>query len=145
MKQLVFSVQHDWAGFILRITLALIMFPHGAQKFLGIFGGYGFRASLSYFTETMKLPWIIAVAVILIEFIAPISLLVGFAGKLWAVAIAMVMVGAIVTTNYKNGFFMNWFGNQAGEGYEYHLLMIGICVALMATGSGRLSIDSLIR
>jgi putative oxidoreductase len=30
---------------------------------------------------------------------------------------------------------MNWLGNQQGEGYEYHLLVIGICAALMLTGS----------
>ena len=28
---------------ILRLTLAVVMFPHGAQKTLGWFGGYGFR------------------------------------------------------------------------------------------------------
>jgi putative oxidoreductase len=54
------------------------------------------------------------------------------------------MLGAIITTNYKSGFFMNWFGTQTGEGFEYHLLIIGICIALLFTGSGRYSIDGII-
>jgi putative oxidoreductase len=54
------------------------------------------------------------------------------------------MMGAIITTNYSNGFFMNWFGNQKGEGYEYHLLVIGLCLALLFTGSGFYSVDRLL-
>jgi putative oxidoreductase len=36
----------------------------------------------------------------------------------------------------KNGFFMNWFGTQAGERYEYHLLVIGMALALIIAGGG---------
>jgi putative oxidoreductase len=55
------------------------------------------------------------------------------------------MIGAIITTNYKHGLFMNWFGNQAGEGFEYHLLVIGIGLTLLFSGSGKFSIDAVIR
>jgi putative oxidoreductase len=51
------------------------------------------------------------------------------------------MVEAIVTTHLPHGFFMNWFGKQQGEGYEYHLLVIGIAVALLVTGAGKWSVD----
>ncbi len=37
---------------------------------------------------------------------------------------------------------MNWFGNQEGEGYEFHLLVIGIALALVIAGGGTLSLDS---
>jgi NADPH:quinone reductase-like Zn-dependent oxidoreductase len=37
---------------------------------------------------------------------------------------------------------MNWFGQQQGEGYEYHLLVIGLAAALLVTGAGRWSIGS---
>ena len=43
-----------------------------------------------------------------------------------AFGIATVMVVAILTSTAANGFFMNWYGNQKGEGFEYHLLAIGL-------------------
>ncbi len=144
MKQLLFSTSHDVTGFILRIVLGAIMLPHGAQKLLGWFGGFGFTSTMKFFTDTMKLPWLIALLVITIEFIGSIALIAGFAARLWALAFIAIMLGAIVTTNYQHGLFMNWFGNQSGEGFEYHLLVIGICIAIMIVGSGRYSLDSLI-
>jgi putative oxidoreductase len=121
------------------------MFPHGAQKFFAWFGGYGFSATMDFFTKSMKLPWIISVLVILIELFGALGLMIGFASKVWALALMAIMIGAIYTTNIQNGFFMNWFGNQSGEGYEYHLLAIGICIAIMLTGSGKYSVDNLIQ
>jgi len=144
MKQLLFSTTQNWEGFILRILLGAIMLPHGAQKVFGWFGGYGFTASMKFFTESMKLSSIIAFLVIVIEFFGAVALLAGFASRLWALGFLFIMLGAIVTTNFKNGFFMNWFGNQAGEGYEYHLLVIGICLAIIIIGSGRYSMDGII-
>lgn len=141
MQQLLFATDNSWTGMILRITLALIMFPHGAQKLLGLFGGFGFQTTMKYFTETMKLPWLLSFLVILIEFVGPVGLVIGIASRLWAMLFLIVMIAAISTTNFQHGFFMNWFGNQKGEGYEYHLLMIGICIALMFTGGGRWSLD----
>jgi putative oxidoreductase len=144
MLQLLFSTDNTLAGLILRLTIGLIMLPHGAQKMLGLFGGYGLKATMRYFTETMQLPWFISLLVILIEFIGAIGLLLGFGSKIWAVLFIIVMIGAIVTTNYSNGFFMNWFGNQKGEGFEYHILVIGLCIALVVTGSGKLALDNLL-
>lgn len=145
MKDLLFNTQNDWTGFILRITVGAIMFPHGAQKLFGLFGGYGYNATMNFFTETLKLPAFISLLVIMIEFFGAVGLIAGFASKLWALLLICIMTGAIVTTNYKNGFFMNWFQNQAGEGYEYHLLVIGMCLALLLTGSGACSLDGLIK
>jgi putative oxidoreductase len=144
MKQLLFFSDGSWSGLILRITIALTMFPHGAQKLLGLFGGYGFKPTIDYFTNTMKLPWIIAILIVVIEFICPIALLIGVGSRLCSLLVIIIMTGAIITTNYKFGFFMNWFGTQTGEGFEYHLIVIGICIALLFTGSGKYSIDGII-
>lgn len=144
MKQLLFSTDNSYAGLLLRLSLGLIMFPHGAQKLVGWFGGYGFKNTMDYFIHTMKLSWPIAFLIIMIEFFAPVFLVFGFATKLSAILLAVIMVGAIITTNYQHGFFMNWFGNQNGEGFEYHLLVIAICLALLFSGSGKFSIDALI-
>jgi putative oxidoreductase len=145
MIQLLFGTQNDWSGFILRITVGVVMLPHGAQKLFGWFGGYGFSATMDFFTKSMKLPWIISVLIILIELFGAIGLILGFASKVWAFVLIVIMIGAVYTTNVKNGFFMNWFGNQSGEGYEYHLLIIGICIAIMLIGSGKYSFDNLIQ
>ena len=121
------------------------MLPHGLQKAFGFFGGFGFKATMAYFTDSMQLPWLIAFLVILIEVIAPLGLIVGVLSRVWALSIVVVMVGAIATTNARHGLFMNWFGTQDGEGYEYHLLMIGICLSVVIAGSGKLSIDRLLQ
>jgi putative oxidoreductase len=53
----------------------------------------------------------------------------------------MPNVGAIFMVHLPNGFFMNWYGNQKGEGFEFHLLAIAIAAALLLRGAGPFSID----
>jgi putative oxidoreductase len=125
---------------LLRLFLGVVFFPHGAQKLLGWFGGHGFAATMTGMTR-MGLPAVIAFLVILIEFFGAVSLLLGFLSRVSALGILAVMLGAILTVHLKNGFFMNWASTQNGEGFEYHLLVIGICLALMVMGSGRWSVD----
>ena len=67
MKAL-FNTDDGWSGLILRLTLGLVMLPHGAQKLLGWFGGFGFDGTMGFFTQKMGLPWIIAFLVIMGEF-----------------------------------------------------------------------------
>lgn len=136
-----FQTDDSWTGLILRLTLGLVMFPHGAQKLLGWYGGYGFSGTLGFFTDTMHLPWLIAFLVVIGESFGSVALLLGLLTRFTAASLAVIMVGAIVTTHLPHGFFMNWFGKQQGEGYEYHLLVIGIAVALLVTGAGRWSAD----
>ena len=121
--------------------LAVVIFPHGAQKVLGWFGGYGWDGTMGYLTGTIGLPTALAALVILIEFLGPIALLLGFCTRFAALGIVAVMVGAVQTVHRANGFFMNWTGKQGGEGYEYHLLAIGIALALILLGGGALSVD----
>lgn len=129
---------------ILRLTLALVFFPHGAQKVLGWFGGYGFTGTMGFFTGQMGLPYAIALLPVLTEFLAPFALAAGFFTRIAALAVAVDMLVAVLMVHMANGFFMNWFGNQKGEGFEYHLLAIGIAVALLVQGAGRLSVDQAI-
>jgi putative oxidoreductase len=135
----------DWTGLIIRMTLGLIIFPHGAQKMLGIFQGYGFSGTMRFFTHTMHLPWLVGFSVIIIEFFGSLSLIAGFASRLWSALLIMEMAGAVITTHGTNGFFMNWTGTQKGEGYEFHLLLVGLAAAILINGSGKFSVDEKIQ
>jgi putative oxidoreductase len=144
MKNRIFETKNDWTGLVTRLTIGLILFPHGAQKMLGWFGGYGFNGTMNFFTSSVGLPWIVAFMVIVIEFIGSLSLIAGFASRLWALLTIILMIGIVFTVHLNNGFFMNWFGNQKGEGYEYHLLVIGLSLSSLIAGSGKYSVDRII-
>ncbi len=134
------ATNDDILQLILRLTLGIVIFPHGAQKLLGWFGGYGFSATMKAMTD-MGLPAVIVFLVIVAEFFGSLGLITGFLTRFSAFGISVVMLGAIFTVHAKVGFFMNWFGQQQGEGFEYHLLVLGIALALMIRGGGRLSVD----
>lgn len=146
MYQRLFSTdKNDTTALVLRLTLGLVMFPHGAQKALGWFGGYGFTGTMGFFTEQMQIPALFAFLAIAAEFAGSLGLITGLLTRLSAFGIGAVMVVAVLTSHLGNGFFMNWYGNQKGEGFEYHLLAIGIAVALVLRGGGRASLDLLLK
>src|SRR5215510_2240569 len=122
MKAL-FQTDKGWSGFILRVTLGLVMFPHGAQKLLGWYGGFGFEGTMGFFTTQMGMPWLVAFLIVIAESFGSLALLAGFLTRFVAASLAVIMVGAISMVHLPHGFFMNWFGKQQGEGYEYHLLV----------------------
>ncbi len=127
---------------IIRLGLGIVMFPHGAQKMLGWFGGFGFTNTANALSG--MIPYFIAVLVILIEFFGALGLIFGFFTRLSALGIAVVMTGAALKLHIHNGFFMNWMGKQAGEGFEFHILTIAMAVVLMIWGGGKLSVDGMI-
>lgn len=139
--QKILGTEDDFGATIARLTAGLVMFAHGAQKTLGWFGGSGFEDTMTYFTTQAGLPWIVAFMVILIESVGALALVVGAGARLAALGFIAVMVGAIVTVHGQFGFFMNWFGNQEGEGFEYHLLMIGLALVVLVRGAGAWSMD----
>jgi putative oxidoreductase len=128
---------------VLRITMTVVLWPHGAQLLLGSFGGHGFQGSMGYFMST-GLPWIVAFLVIFLLFFGTIFLLFGLGTRFFATAFLILFMGMILSVHMPNGFFMNWFGNQKGEGFEYHLLLIGITIGLIINGGGKFSLDLLI-
>ena len=136
----------DWASLVLRLVLALVIFPHGAQKVLGWFGGDGYAGTMRYFTGQAGLPAPVAFTVLMAEFAGPIALVAGLGTRLAVLLIAAVMIGAIFKVHKGVGFFMNWGGEheKGQEGFEYHLLVLAICAALLVTGGGAFSVDALI-
>jgi putative oxidoreductase len=129
------------SGVIIRLTLGIVILAHGCQLLPGWFGGYGFSGSMNYLTTNEHLPWLVGLMVILLQFFGALFILVGFAGRLMGVAMIGLFIGMILTTHLDHGFFMNWGGNKNGEGFEYHLLVIGLSVLLVLNGSGRFSVD----
>ena len=129
------------SAMIVRLTVALVFIPHGLQMTVGMFGGYGFSGTMGFFTGTLGLPSIVAFLVILAESLGAVALALGFMTRFCAASLIVVMVGAVYMAHIPHGFFMNWFGSQQGEGYEYHLLVIGMALSLIVSGGGRYSID----
>ena len=131
-----------WVPVIIHVMLGLVLFPHGAQKLFGWFGGFGFNGTMGYFTETVGLPWILGLAVILLESLGALLLVLGLGTRYLAAAYVLLAIGIIFSSHLGNGFFMNWFKMQAGEGYEYFLLWIAMALSLVFTGGGKYSLDA---
>jgi len=139
-----FRTQDTWQNLIVRVSLGAIIFPHGAMKLLGWFGGNGVSGTIEVFSQNYHIPAFLTLLVIAAESLGALGLIVGFATRLCAFGIFCDMIGAIYLVHWPNGFFMNWFGKQHGEGFEYHLLVLGMALALMISGGGRLSLDGLV-
>ena len=137
------NTDDDMAGLILRIMLGVVFLPHGAQKVLGWFGGHGFSGTMDFFTGTLGIPAVFAFLAIMAESAGAVALILGFLTRIAAFGIGTVMTVAVFMVHLPYGFFMNWFGNQKGEGFEFHILAIAIALALIVKGGGKWSIDKL--
>src|SRR5471030_2711996 len=91
------KTDNSCAPFIARLTLGVVMFPHGAQKMLGWFGGYGFSGTMNFFTGSMHIPAPLAFLAIAAEFAGSIGLILGCFSRIAAFGIASNMVVAILT------------------------------------------------
>lgn len=138
-----FATDKDYTGPLLRLALAATMFPHGAQKALGWWGGFGFDKTVGYFVQG-GMPAALAVAIIAAEFLGPIALVAGFFTRWSAFGIGLVMLGAAGIAHLQNGFFMNWMGTQKGEGIEYFIPVVAIALALLIKGGGSWAFDSIL-
>jgi len=141
--QLLINTNSSCGPLVARLVLGLVMFPHGAQKVFGWFGGHGFAGTMQFFTGTLHIPALFAFLAISAEFAGALGLIAGLLSRVAAFGVASVMVVAIFM-HTANGFFMNWAGNQKGEGFEYHLLAIGLALVVMIQGAGKASLDGLI-
>ena len=144
IKKFLATDQQSWSLLIVRLALGFVILPHGMQKALGMFGGYGFLGTVGFF-QSMGMPFIIGTLVILAEFVGSIGVIIGLGTRFMAASILLTMSGAMVLGGHlNNGFFMNWFGMQKGEGVEYFILVVGLALALLISGSGKYSVDNLI-
>jgi len=143
MEQLL-ATSDSWAITLIRVTLGVIMFGHGAQKVLGWFGGYGLKGTTGYLTS-IGIPLPVAYLVCFTEFLGGIALVIGLLTRLAALGVALVMVGAAVKVHLPNGFFMNWALTPGkGHGFETNLALLAMALACVIAGGGALSIDRLL-
>lgn len=143
MKKIIATNPDNSLAFIARVALGLTIFPHGAQKVMGWFGGYGYTATMGYFTGQENLPYIVGLLFILIEFFGSLLLIFGFLTRLAAVGIIGIYLGAIIVVHAPNGFFMNWnLVPGKGEGWEYFILLFGLALIALISGGGKASVDA---
>ncbi len=142
LKLLITSNNTGWTALVLRLGLGAVMFPHGAQLLLGWFGGPGFAGTMDTFTQMLHIPAPWAFLAIITEFFGSLALLAGAFTRLAAAGMAILMAVAVATVHLQYGFFMNWYGSQKGEGFEYHVLAGTIALALVIAGGGKWSVDS---
>ncbi|MBN2126530.1 MAG: DoxX family protein [Deltaproteobacteria bacterium] len=124
----------------IRLALGVVIFPHGAQKVLAWFGGPGFVKTLEAFSS-MGFPVWSTLILMTVELLGSLLLILGFLTRLWAIGIGTALTICMFLNHVQHGFFMNWFGQQKGEGFEFHILIIGIALALLVKGGGMLSVD----
>jgi len=136
-----FKTEDDTVLTVIRIVLGVVFFAHGAQKMLGWFGGYGYRGTMGFFTQTLHIPAVLAFLAIAAEFFGGLALLVGLLSRVAALGIITNMIVATVMVHAHVGFFMNWSDAQKGEGFEYHLLAIALALVTALRGAGALSLD----
>jgi putative oxidoreductase len=129
---------------VVRITVGFIVLAHGVQKLFGWFGGYGFTGTMEFFTEFIGLPYLLGLAIILAETAGMVSLISGLFTRFMAASVIVIMIGAIVTMHFDNGFYMNWEGTSKGEGFEFHLLIIVLAAVSLLFGPGNYSLDQLL-
>jgi len=139
-----FYTNPDWIETLIRITLGVVFFAHGAQKLFGWFGGPGYKETMRTMHQFLGVPSPLAFLAIATEFFGGAALIVGLFSRVAALGIAVTMVVAIFTVHVRYGLFLNWFGDRKGHGYEYHLLVIALAAVIIARGSGALSLDRLL-
>jgi len=144
MNRLIKTNDNSTAALVARIAIAITIFPHGAQKLFGWFGGSGFTGSMYYFTEMVGIPWILGLLVILVEVFASLMLALGSFTRFAAVAIGFDFLGVLLVDIGFDRFFMNWYKIEGqGEGLEYFILLYGLLVVSLVLGGGKASIDAL--
>jgi putative oxidoreductase len=142
-KKLV-RTDNDIAPLVLRVILGIVFYFHGMQKLTTMYGGYGFTGTMGFFTGKLGIPAFFAFLAIMAEGVGWAGLISGLLTRVAALGITVNMIVAVYMLHWQNGIFMNWFGNQKGEGFEYHLLAIAIGIVLIIKGGGKWSLDQVV-
>lgn len=122
----------DWGLLALRLALGVIFIAHGGQKVFGWFGGHGLANTVAGMGQ-MGIPAPLAYLAAFTEFFGGVAVVIGLLTRLASLGLAVVMIVAIAQVHLKNGFFLE------NKGFEYNIALLGMAVALVLTGPGRLA------
>lgn len=75
------------------------------------------------------------------EFLGGLGLIVGLFSRLAAFGVGSTLLVAMFMMHLQHGFFMNWFGNQKGEGIEFFILALALAIIVIKDGAGCFSLD----
>ena len=109
----------------IRILAGITFIAHGLPKFENVAGTQGFFGSIG-------LPPELALPIGLLEVIGGIFLLVGVVTRITAAIFVIEMIGASLLVKISKGFV---------GGYELDLLLMAVCISLLLSGPGRISIE----
>lgn len=120
---------------LLRLALAAIFIFHGLAMVSGPDNAWG--AAWNRGTGAPPAPAQLAAA--WGELIGGIALAVGFLTRLAAAGIIVIMIGAIATVHWPNGF------DISKGGFEYNFAIIIMCLCLVLGGPGPFAVDRVLR
>ncbi|MCD6023473.1 MAG: hypothetical protein K0Q91_389 [Fibrobacteria bacterium] len=131
-----FATDGRYTTLLLRLALAITILPHGIQKTLGWWGGYGFSGTMGAFTQMMGIPAPLALAAILAESLGALLLFFGLFTRLSALAIGVTMVVA-ASVHWSGGFFMP-------KGIEFFIPVTALALFLVIQGGGQWALDKIV-
>ena len=123
----------DTALLLIRLVVGVVFFAHGAQKVLGLFGGYGLQATVGMMTKN-GMPAVVGYLVSFGELLAGLGLIFGVLARIAAAGMFIEMLGAVLVVHFKNGFFADKMG------FEYPLTLCIVCLGILLAGPGRFSV-----
>lgn len=128
----------DVALLAVRLMLAAVFLIHGGQKLFKWMGGSGIAGMTEIMGRSGAAPahrgalaWMAALS----EFGGGALVLLGLLTPLAAALIISVMVVAIATAHFKNGWL------NGNRGYEFNLTLVTLALVLILLGGGALSLD----
>lgn len=129
------ATQPVWVALPLRVALGIIMFAHGAQKVLGLYGGRGWSTWISGEAPLGLRPsWLWLGAAGIAEFLGGILVFFGALTRLGALGIALTMLVAIIGVHWGAFFASN-------RGLEFPFALLAMAIALIIIGGGQASVD----
>jgi putative oxidoreductase len=122
---------------IIRITLGVIMFAHGSQKVLGVFGGPGLEATVAMMSKGLGGPAWLPYLSAFTEFLGGAAMILGLFTRFFGIGILINMCVAVIVVHLKNGFF-------APMGFEFPGSLAMSALAITLAGPGKISLDHLL-
>ncbi|MGK7396784.1 MAG: DoxX family protein [Candidatus Cyclobacteriaceae bacterium M3_2C_046] len=129
--------------FVMRLIVAILIFPHGAQKLFGWFGGVGFNQTIEMFIQDYGVLPLITVPLIIVESIGAILLLLGFLSRVWSIGIFGIMLLALFTSHNHVNFYLHYLGIET-NGLVYQLIMVFLSLIITIFGGGKWSVDRML-